>query len=351
MKQLKLCLLFLYLYVLPAAAQQGTIVNETLPSLILKENRTGLDPNRKIKVYLPPGYASSGRSYPVVYYLHSFFSNPDKLFEDTKLPALLDHAFASGVVKEFILVAADYSSPTLGSLFENSPVTGRWLDFTANELVPFVDHKFRTIPNRNSRALSGDFFGGRGAIALAMTHAELFSVVYALHPVATGMGYIPWATLSINWQEIYQAKQFKDIKSTGFTPIFLAINQAFMPNANRPPFYCDYYYEMENGTPKLNVLNTQKLKAAFLLDHMLEKYADNLRTLRGFAFDWGRYDGNQDHVYSAVNFSRVLEDFGIEHEAEEYRGNPWSVNWAEYGRFNTRVLPFFARYLVFEAGK
>lgn len=351
MKQLRLCLLLICLHTLAASARQGTTVTETLSSVILKDNRTGLDPNRKIKVYLPSGYASSGRSYPVVYYCHSIFSNPDKLFDEAHLPALLDRAFAGGVVKEFILVAADYSSPTIGSLFENSPTTGRWLDFTASELVPFVDHKFRTIPNRNSRALSGDFMGGRGALALAMTHAELFSVVYAMHPVATGMGYIPWATLPIDWQKIYQAKQFSEVNTPGFTPIFLAINQAFLPNANRPPFYCDYFYEMENGTPKLNVPNTQKLKSAFLLDHMLEKYADNLRTLRGLAFDWGRYDGNQDHVVSAVNFSRTLEDFGIEHEAEEYRGSPWSVNWSEYGRFYTRVLPFFNRYLVFDAGK
>jgi hypothetical protein len=351
MRLLQQSLLIICLYTIPVSAQQGTIVTATLSSVVLKDNRTGLDSNRKVKVYLPPGYANSGRAYPVVYYCHSFFTNPDQLFENTHLPALLDRAFTNGVVKEFILVAADYTSPTIGSLFENSTTTGRWLDFTANELVPFIDQQFRTIRDRNSRALTGDFFGGRGALALAMTHAELFSVVYAMHPVATGMGYIPWATLPIDWKKIYQAKKFQDANAPGFTTIFLAIQQAFLPNPNRPPFYCDYFYEMDNGTLKLNVAHTQQLKSAFLLDHMLEKYADKLRSMRGIAFDWGRYDGNQDHVYGAVDFSRTLEDFGIEHEAEEYRGDPWKTNWTEYGRFYARVLPFFARYLVFEAGK
>ena len=55
----------------------------------------------------------------------------------------------------------------------------------------------------------------------------------------------------------------------------------------------------------------------------------------------------QDHVYSNQSFTRKLDDLGIEHEAEEYRGDPWNQNWTENGRFYTRVLPFLNRYLVF----
>jgi hypothetical protein len=74
----------------------------------------------------------------------------------------------------------------------------------------------------------------------------------------------------------------------------------------------------------------------------------NLRTLRGLAFDWGRFDPGQDHIYANQAFCRRLEDLGIEHEAEEYRGNPWNRNWTENGRFYARVLPFLNRHLVFE---
>jgi enterochelin esterase-like enzyme len=83
-------------------------------STILKENLIGLDSNRTIKVYLPPGYQDSKRSYPVVYYCHSIFSTAEKLLEDGKLVNILEQAFSNNVIQEFIFVAADYSSPTAG---------------------------------------------------------------------------------------------------------------------------------------------------------------------------------------------------------------------------------------------
>jgi len=81
---------------------------------------------------------------------------------------------------------------------------------------------------------------------------------------------------------------------------------------------------------------------------MLPESAANLRTMRGIAFDWARYDSNQDHVLAARAFSIKLDDLGVEHEAEEYRGDPFHTVWKENGRFYTRALPFFERHLVFE---
>jgi hypothetical protein len=82
---------------------------------------------------------------------------------------------------------------------------------------------------------------------------------------------------------------------------------------------------------------------------MIGKYADNLKTLRGFKFDWARNDGNQDHVYSNQAFTHKLNEFGIVHEAEEYNGVWGSGNWGLDGRVATEVLPFFERHLVFQA--
>jgi len=65
-----------------AEMKHGTLVTEHLASSILRENHIGLDPNRSIKVYLPPGYAGSHKSYPVVYYFHNTYWSPEKMFED-----------------------------------------------------------------------------------------------------------------------------------------------------------------------------------------------------------------------------------------------------------------------------
>jgi hypothetical protein len=327
--------------------RHGTLVTEQLTSSILEQNRIGLDTTRNIKVFLPPGYADSRKSYPVVYFLHNAWWSPEQMFQEGHAVKLLERGFAKQIVKEFIFVVADYTTPTTGSIYENSPVSGRWLDFTVDEIVPFIDRRFRTLPHRNSRAVVGDFFGGRGALKLAMTHADVFSVAYAMHPVATGNGSSPWASLGIDWPKIHQAKSFADLGSDGRTRLFVTISQAFLPNLDRPPFYCDFFMEMQDGRPTLHVDNTRKTKAGFHLEETLDKSAANLRTMRGLAFDWGRFDPVYAHVESNRTFSRLLEDLGVEHEAEEYRGGPWDRLWTDDGRFYARVLPFLARHLVF----
>lgn len=328
--------------------KQGRLVKEKLSSEVLKENRIGLDANRTINVYLPPGYDGSTKSYPVVYYFHSMGGQGDQVF-DNGVTTLLERAFSNGITGEFIFVAADYSSPTIGSLYENSPVSGRWLDFTVNELVLFIDRKFRTIKHRDSRATVGHFMGGRGALKLVMAYAETFGVAYAMHPVATGLGYNPWSMLSLDWKKVFAAKTFDDV---GNARIFAAVGQAFTPNLNRPPLYADFMYEPDaNGKPQPNATNIVKQKAGFHLEETLNESASNLRTLRGLALDWARFDGNQDHVYSNQAFSRKLYDLGVPHEAEEYSGDPWSKIWTSNGRFYTRVLPFFGQHLVFDEKK
>jgi len=327
----------------------GTVVTEHLLSAKLRDTRTGLDPNRTIKVYLPPGYAGSGQAYPVVYFCHSLNWSAEQVFADGNLAKLLERGIDRKTVPPFILVAADYSTPTLGSWYENSTTTGQWLDFTVEELVPFIDRNFRTIRHRDSRGLAGDFVGGYGAVKLAMLYPDIFSSAYAMHLVGTGTGIEP-AHSRLDWNKIHQAKSFQELETNGFARPFVAMCQAYLPNPSRPPLYCDFMVEFEKGKAQVNMTNVNHWQSRFLLDHLLPENCENLRKLRGLAFDWARYDPNVDHVYSAQAFTRKLDELGIEHEAEEYRGDPWSQNWTEYGRFYSRVLPFFARYLVFQAG-
>jgi S-formylglutathione hydrolase FrmB len=329
-------------------AEKGTTLTETMRSAILLDNRISIDPNRSVRVYLPAGYATSKKAYPVAYYLHNFWWSPDGVFNENHVPELLDRAFASGTVEPFILVAADYRMPTTTSLYENSPINGRWLDFTTQELVPFIDRRFRTLAHRDSRAIVGDFFGARGALRFAMLHPEIFSVAYAIHPVATSGGALPWSNVQIDWRRIHAAKSFEDLRGDGRAEIFVTVSQAFLPNPNRPPFYCDFFVEMENGQPTVNFENLRKSQKGFHLDESLDQYASNLRQLRGLGIEWGRYDPTTAHVDSNRLFSRMLDDRGIEHEAEEFRGGVSDKTWGDEGRFYTRVLPFLGKHLVFE---
>jgi hypothetical protein len=105
---------------------------------------------------------------------------------------------------------------------------------------------------------------------------------------------------------------------------------------------------MENGEPVFKPENLRKLELDFHLNELLRDHVDDLRKMRAIAFDWGRYDTTQGHVYSNQAFTRLLDQLGIEHVAEEYNGGAYDKNWIEHGRVEDNMLPFFAQHLLFE---
>ena len=137
-----------------------------------------------------------------------------------------------------------------------------------------------------------------------MTRPDLFGSVYALHPVATGTGEVAMTYIDIDWAKVQGAKSLADLAGAGRSQIFVLISQAFLPNADRPPFYCDFPVELRDGRPVLNPEQNRRLQRGFLLEETLDENAANLRSLRGIAFDWGRYDLTTAHVFANRVFSR-----------------------------------------------
>jgi S-formylglutathione hydrolase FrmB len=217
------------------------------------------------------------------------------------------------------------------------------------ELVPYIDANFKTLPSRDSRGIAGIFIGGYGAIRLAMRHPDVFGTVYAMHPVGTGAGVGVSMTIP-KWDILTGAKSMEDVKRDGGTQIFTTMFQAFVPDPNKPPLFIDLVARQENNKLLIDAGLMDRFRNNFLLETMIPQYADNLKSLRGFKFDWTRNDGNFDHVYANQAFTRKLNEFGVNHAAEEYTGPFDESNWGTDGRFFTEVLPFFARYLVFNAG-
>lgn len=329
------------------AAPASVIETKYLDSTILKENRIGLNPVRRIKVYLPPGYARSKTRYPVIYWLHSINWDNERMFAPgTAAQPTFDRAIASGVIRPFIMVAPDYTTSGPGSMFANSSTAGRFEDHTIQEVIPFIDSQYRTLAKPESRAITGDFMGAYGALRYAFRHPDVFSVVYGMHPVGTGSGVEPLFQRP-DWTLLNNARSAEDLRGDQFGPVFLAMIQTFLPNPQRPPLYCDFMVDVRDGQRTVNVENVRRVEAGFFLENIAEQERDNLRKLRGIKFDWGRYDPTYAHVHSNREFTRDLDELGIEHEAEEYRGLPWDKYWNDDGRVYTEVLPFFARRLDF----
>ncbi len=92
-----------------SVSKTGTLVTENLSSKILQENKVGLNTERAVLVYLPAGYATSKKSYPVVYYFHN--GKPTEVISPGNvLNQLLDRGIARGLTRDFIFVVADYSA-------------------------------------------------------------------------------------------------------------------------------------------------------------------------------------------------------------------------------------------------
>lgn len=336
------------------AASDGSVMSQVIARELRSENiahnKCGIDPVRKMLVYLPPGYdPSSSQRYPVIYFLPNPFEESYRYdFDYRDAKELFDRAIADGVIGKFILVAVDMNTPLGSSWYANSPVTGYWEDFVIHELVPYIDANFKALSNRDSRGIAGIFIGGYGAIRLGMRHPDVFGSVYAMHPVGTGTG-VGISMMIPKWKILLHAKSMEDVRQDFGTRIFTSMFQAYLPDLSKPPLYVDLPAGQEDGRLVVDAKLMDRFRNNFYLETMIPQYADNLKSLRGFKFDWTRNDANYDHVYANQAFTRKLNEFGVAHGAEEYTGQFDESNWGLDGRIFTEVLPFFRTHMVFEA--
>ena len=342
-------LILIGLSLTPSLVAESQVVSLELHSAKFANNKIGTSAIRKLAVYLPPGYRESTGRYPVIYFLPSPFESYRAAFDRNSAQSLFDRAILAAVIPKFILVSVDMTTPLGCSWYVNSPVTGDWEDFMVQELVPYIDAQFRTLPHRDSRGIAGDFMGGYGAIRFGMRHPDVFGSVYALHPVGTGSGLLVMYSRP-NWDLLSQARSLEDVRKDGLSTLFTAIFQAHLPNPDRPPLFIDLQAHKVGEELVIDSRVTGRLRRNFFIESMIADYADNLKSLRGLKFDWPRNDPNQDHVYANQALTHKLDEFGIRHEAEEYNGLWGHGVWGDDGRMYTEVLPFFARHLVLTVG-
>ncbi|MFN8347083.1 MAG: alpha/beta hydrolase-fold protein [Spirosomataceae bacterium] len=305
------------------------------------QNPGGENPNRKVSVYLPPDYETSGQRYPVIYYLHGFMGK-DNIFDPMK--AILDEGIRKQKIRPYILVQADQYTLYEGSFYSNSSLTGNWEDFTAKDLVEYVDKNFRTLANRESRGIAGHSMGGYGAFKIGMLHPEVFSSIYAMSPGLLAM-VKEFGPNSTSYKEVQNVKTQEELKKTYYPKVLVAVARAWSPNPDKPPFYCDFPFSYNDNKLVVNQLVLEKWEANMPV-YMVDKYADNLRKMTAIKLDWGRNDSPRFPVQIGM-LSQRLENLGINHFAEEYIGDHGNKIWSADGRVLNDLLPFFNDYLKF----
>jgi enterochelin esterase-like enzyme len=160
----------------------GRIERHTIDSQLLRDNPLGDPHERPIWVYLPPGYDDTpDRHYPSVYVIQGYSANvtswANRMPYRRTYPELVDAVFTTGDVPPAVVIFVDAWTAYGGSQFLDSPGTGRYHSYLCDEVVLWVDNRYRVIPDRDHRAITGKSSGGYGAMITPMLRPDLFGAL------------------------------------------------------------------------------------------------------------------------------------------------------------------------------
>jgi S-formylglutathione hydrolase FrmB len=169
--------------VLPWSADlAGRIDERVITSELLRGNPLGDPHERPLLVYLPPGYDDDPeRRYPAVYVIQGYSATVamwrNRSAFRVPFPEAADAVFAGGQAPPAIVVFVDAWTRYGGSQFVDSPGTGRYHSYLCDEIVPWVDAQYRTLPDAAHRAIMGKSSGGFGAMITPMLRPDLFGAL------------------------------------------------------------------------------------------------------------------------------------------------------------------------------
>jgi enterochelin esterase-like enzyme len=170
----------------PAYLQVRAGPHGTVQSVGYKSKALGTD--RKLIVYTPPGYEKSTDRYPVLYLLHGAGSNETSWTERGRAHVILDNLIADGKLKPLVVVmpfgfaAARAPGAARGDASENKMQREGFTKDFLEDVIPLIDSKFRVYLDREHRAIAGLSLGGAQALAIGLTHLELFSRIAGFSP-------------------------------------------------------------------------------------------------------------------------------------------------------------------------
>ena len=130
----------------------GRIIKLAHESKCLAGNVLGDPAAREVFVYLPPGYDQETRDYPSVMLLPGFAATHHNIVGyggpwKKNTVELFDDMVASGDSPAALLVMPDCMTRWGGSQFLDSEATGPYQSYLVDEVLPFVDARYRTVPD------------------------------------------------------------------------------------------------------------------------------------------------------------------------------------------------------------
>ena len=158
---------------------RGRLEEHDFESAALRDNALGDPATRPLWVYLPPGYDErSDQRFPTLYQIQGLTGQLD-MWKNRhafrpNVVELVDDLFASGNAPPCVVVWVDAWTSYGGSQFIDSPGTGRYHTYICDEVVPWIDERYRTLADAAHRGIAGKSSGGYGAMVTPMLRPDLF---------------------------------------------------------------------------------------------------------------------------------------------------------------------------------
>ncbi|MEO6951859.1 MAG: alpha/beta hydrolase-fold protein [Polyangia bacterium] len=300
-------------------------------SRLLTDNPLGDPSVRELGVYLPPGYDASQARYPTVLVLPGYTGTGLGLVARSAwqlpLDRRMDQLVLDGRAQPAILVLPDCFTRYGGSQYVDSPAVGRYASYLCDEIIPFVDARFRTT---GRRGVIGKSSGGYGALHLAMTRPDLFCAA-ASHAgdCAFDISYrreLPIVAARIDAAgglarylarfEAADSRSSADIEAMSIVCCAAAWSPS--PSNSAYGFGLGFELPMELRTGALRPDVWARWLAADPL-HLVVQHADALRGLSLLFLDAGRSDEYALQL-GARQLSDALTAHSIPHMHEEFEG-------------------------------
>jgi S-formylglutathione hydrolase FrmB len=321
-----------------STAPTGRFDELEIESVALADNPLGDPATRPLWVYTPPGYDDDPeRRYPSIYVIQGFTGQVDMwwnrdAFRET-YPEAIDALFASGGARPAIVVLVDCWTSVGGSQFLNSPGTGRYQDYLCDEVIAFVDGRYRTDARRDRRGIQGKSSGGYGAMICAMQRPDRFGAFAshagdALFEACYVKGF---AAVARSLRDEYDGSYenfWKDFRSR------VAMTKESDGELLEMYGYAAAYSAEPDGTVRLPF----DTRTGRLIDdvwerwlekdpvRMVPRHAEALRAMRGIWLDGGRRD-EWFLDNGAVAVSIELERIGVSHTLELFDAGHMSIGY------------------------
>ena len=146
---------------------------------------------RHALVYTPAEYEKGKKRYPVLYLQHGMGEDETGWSKQGRMQHIMDNLIASGEAVPMIVVmeSGDIKAPFKGGDNRQgfSQYGASFYKVMTNDLITIIDSKFRTLRDRDHRAMAGLSWGGHQTFDVVLSHMDLFAWMGAFSGAIFGL--------------------------------------------------------------------------------------------------------------------------------------------------------------------